>query len=44
MQASVESKKDNGLNVETILLKISDLFGADVAMAFQGTLPLVLIH
>ena len=44
MQASEESKEDNGLSVETILSKISNLFGADVATAFQGILPLVLIH
>ena len=36
MSASEQTKEDSGLSTENILSKLSDLFGAEVAKAFQG--------
>ena len=36
MSASEQTKEDSRLSTENILSKLSDLFGAEVAKAFQG--------
>ncbi len=36
MQASEQRKENSGLNTEKILSMLTDLFGAEVAKAFEG--------